>query len=159
MSRKLVALATCIGALAIPAAASAAPEDFASGAGDLSFPGRLGPGHISFTGHGTPTDAHGQIHIDIPGSVFFESLKGKVNCVFVNGNEANLSGELTRGPAGPPAPRFFVLFVRDNGNPSGATRDQADVAVSFDSPISCVRPSFAFSPFFHGNAVVKDNTP
>jgi hypothetical protein len=156
MSRRLVVLAASIGALAVPAAASAAPQDFASGAGDLSF--GFGAGHISFTGHGTPTDAYGQVHFDIPGSVIFERLKGKVNCVFVNGNEANLSGELNRGPAGAPEFRFFLITVRDNGNPSNATPDQADAEVS-GSPISCVSPVFAFSPFSQGNVVVQDNTP
>src|SRR3954453_17951027 len=48
-----VAVGSCA---AVPAGASAAPDDLVSGAGEVDF-GTLG--RVSFTGHGTATEAHG----------------------------------------------------------------------------------------------------
>ena len=138
---------------AFPAAASAAPEDFASGAFKTSsFGGLTG----NFTGHGTPLAAHGQIHFDqqIPGSPF-SRLKGEVDCVFVHGNSATLTGRLTRGGGGN---TFFQMGVTDNDGQPGNPPDGFNIALT-PFELGC---AFAFDgviPIEQGNIVVKDITP
>ena len=153
---RVAGLLSVVCAIAMPAAAAAAPQDFASGGGHIDF--GVGAGTVNFTGHGSPANAHGQVHLNIDNTGAFEDLKGRVDCVTVEGNEASLSGAFTRGPSGFPEFRYFVLAVRDNGNPPNATADEVDMLISSE-PVPCSIEFFpATSPFAQGNAVVKDRT-
>ena len=152
LSSKSAVAALCA-LCAFPAAASAAPQDFTSGAFKTSVFGGL---KGNFTAHGTPLAAHGQIHFDqqIPGSAF-SGLKGEVDCVFVHGNSATLTGTITRGGGGN---TFFQIGVTDNGGPPGDPPDAFNVSLT-PFELSC---AFAFDgviPIEQGNIVVKDNTP
>jgi hypothetical protein len=138
---------------ALPAAASAAPTGFASGAFKTSAFGGL---KSDFTAHGTPLEAHGQIHFDqqVPFSPFAD-LKGDVDCVFVHGNSATLTGRLTRGGAGN---EFFQMGVTDNDGLAGNPPDGFNIALT-PFELGC---AFAFDgviPIEQGNIVVKDRTP
>jgi hypothetical protein len=151
--RNKTALAALCVVLTMPAAASAAPGDFASGAFKTSILGGL---KGNFTGHGSPLDAHGQIHFDqdIPSSAF-SGLKGTVDCVFVHGNSATLTGRLTRGGAGN---SFFQMGLTDNGEPPDDPPDGFNLAIT-PFELGCAFPFDGIFPIEQGNIVVKDNTP
>jgi hypothetical protein len=158
MRRVLTASLIGVVVLLFPTAASADPRDMASGAGTfMSFD--QGPVKVNFTGHGTPTDASGQVHIDWPGLAGFADLKGKVDCLNVNGRDAALSGELDE-PAHTPFGDFpyFHLSVRDNSESGDDPPDQVGLVLS-PVPFSCLIAEGAPIPFERGNVVVRDNTP
>jgi hypothetical protein len=141
---------------AVPAIAGAAPDDFVTGAGQVDF-GTLGT--VRFSGHGTPTDAHGMMRIDIPGLT--GEVEGSIDCVNVQGNRANISGALAEPPVGLPTVEYFVLSVIDRGPPSAndPMPDALGGVFSF-APEDCATfPLSAGAPFTRGNATVKDLTP
>jgi hypothetical protein len=150
----VVAVGTCA---AVPAVASAAPDDLVSGAGEVDF-GTLG--RVSLTGHGTATDAQGTMRIDIP-AFLGDAAYGTIDCVNVQGNRANVSGRFAQPPVAFPTVEYFLLSITDNGPPSAgnALADTAVGAFSF-APEDCA--AFPFSTggaFVRGNVTVKDMTP
>jgi len=148
------AIALLVGAAcAFPASALATPEDFATGAFKTSIFGGL---KGSFTAHGTPLSAHGQIHFDqdIPGSPFSQ-LTGTVDCAFVHGNSATITGRLTSGGGGN---TFFQLGVTDNGGPSQAVPDAFNLFLT-PFELRCNFPLDGVLAIEQGNIIVNDNTP
>lgn len=154
--RRLAGVLFAVGALvAGPSTAAAAPVDFTSGSASFVCLQNCG-GHVSFTGHGTPTDAHGNVHFDAPG--LFLGPRGSVDCVAVAGNRATVSGVLEKPGPGLEGP-FYALEVEDNGSP-GAGRDRIQVGTS-RFPVQCAFGN-EFPPVFpveRGNVVVQDMTP
>jgi len=141
---------------AVPAIAGAAPDDLVTGAGQVDF-GTLGT--VRFSGHGTVTDAHGVMRIDIPGQI--GDVEGSIDCVNVQSNRANISGTLAEPPVALPAVKYFLLSITDSGPPSAndAMPDTLGGAFSF-APEDCA--AFPFGPgaaFTQGNATIKDMTP
>jgi hypothetical protein len=136
-----------------PAVAGAAPEDFTSGSASYDECVNCGADLI-WTGHGTPANARGQAHIRQP-SVLVDS-KATVDCVFVEGNRATVSGRLEKPSPATDGP-FYEITIEDNG--PGRT-DRIDVGYIF-FPIDCEAgnqfpATFAVS---RGNGVVMDRTP
>jgi hypothetical protein len=153
----LVAAAVAGAACAtVPAVASATPDDLVTGAGEVDF-GTLG--RVGFTGHGTATDAHGTMRIDIP--TFIGDVEGRIDCVNVQGSRANISGTFAQPPVAFPDVEYFLLSITDNGPPS-ATNAMPDTVVGAFSfaPEDCAAfPFSAGAAFVRGNVTVKDMTP
>src|SRR5687768_10323960 len=91
-------LGALCGLALLPATASADPRDFASGAFRLVVLGT--EIKVNFTGHGTPLDARGQIHFDAAAPSNFAGVVGRVDCVNVAGNRADITGEVRRADTG-----------------------------------------------------------
>src|SRR3954447_4116257 len=64
--------------------AVAAPQDQVTGSGKAAFYGGGVLGQVRINAHGTPTDAHGHISFDIPGTPFAD-VKATVTCLNVVG--------------------------------------------------------------------------
>jgi len=69
---------------------------------------------VRINAHGTPTDAHGHISFDIPGTPFAD-VKATVTCLNVVGNTATLSGPI-KNPD-PDGPLYIRVGVTDNAPP------------------------------------------
>jgi hypothetical protein len=141
---------------AVPAVANASPDDLVTGAGEVDF-GTLG--RVDFTGHGNATDAHGMMRIDIP--AFIGDVEGRIDCVNVEGNRANISGTFAQPPVAFPDVEYFLLSITDNGPPSArnAMPDTVVGAFSF-APEDCAAfPFSAGAAFVRGNVTVEDMTP
>ncbi len=125
-------------------------------AGEVDF-GTLG--RVGFTGHGTTTDAHGTMRIDIP--AFIGDVEGRIDCVNVQGNRANISGTFAQPPVPFPNVEYFLLSITDNGPPSAknAMPDTVVGAFSFLPEDCATFPFSAGAAFVRGNATVKDMTP
>lgn len=142
----------------LPATASAGPRDFASGAFRLQALGT--EIKVNFTGHGTALDAWGQIHFDAPAPSGFAGVVGRVDCVNVAGNRADITGEIRRQDTG--NFEMFILGVTDNDVVAGGLPDQATLVILSGAPLPCPLPGGPFggiAPIEQGNIVVKDNTP
>ena len=154
--RRLTGLLIALAALgAAPATAGAAPVDFTSGSASFECLENCG-GHVSWTAHGTPADAHGTVRFDAPG--LFLGPRGSVDCVAVAGNRATVSGVLDEPGPGLEGP-FYALSVEDNGSP-GTEGDRISVGTS-RFPVDCALGN-EFPPVFpvsRGNVVVRDMTP
>jgi hypothetical protein len=153
MKRMLgTALTTLVLVVATASPSNAAPRDFASGSGKINFGGTLG--HVNFTGHGTPTEANGQIRFDLENSPF-ESVEATVDCVSVTANRAAISGTL-RKPSG--VFTHILIYVEDNGQPQDGT-DRA-TGIMTNAPIPCAGTENVLTgdPVEQGNVIVRDSS-
>jgi hypothetical protein len=141
---------------------AATPEgrDLAVGEGKFSTTEKGVSDQVTFSGHGTPTDAVGSVVYHMTG---FSEEHGTVHCVYVIGNRAALSGTFDQ-PVGGVFP-FFTVVVEDNGEPSATnpTPDQAlayTLTQSFDEFPDCGFSALAVGqlPIVQGNVVVIDRT-
>ncbi|MDH3755873.1 MAG: hypothetical protein OEU32_18580, partial [Acidimicrobiia bacterium] len=95
--------------IAAPSAAAPSATDSATGAGRLADGGQF-----QFNAKGSPADASGHLRYDIlfEGAPWADS-KGTVECLYVSGNVAAISGPFD-DPASTALP-YFLLVVIDNG--------------------------------------------
>ena len=105
------------------APASAAPQDQVTGSGQVDFGGS--PGQTIVNGPGTPTDAHGQLKIQIPGLPAFADVDVNIDCVNVVGNIAVVSGTVVEPDPSSPFRPGHASF-QDNGTPGNGTGDPAN---------------------------------
>jgi hypothetical protein len=145
--------------------ASAAGRDFASGAFRYDCSPFACGGDVSFTGHGSPTDAIGHIRIDVRDSGVDIQTHGDVGCVIATGSTATLLGTLDESfviGGGPPADSY-LLRVHDNGPPRGGiSPDRAFLGFGSQLVQDCAFwHAFPFegSPVTRGNIVVRDRAP
>lgn len=146
----IAAVAACtVGA----SAAHAAPQPSANGSGDVAtFE------DFNFSARGTGFGASGSVHEVQSNTDPNTQFKGRVNCLFVFGNRATLSGNITSiTPAQNPAtaPTDFFAFAEDNGEP-GEFRDRWLFFTFTPTPTfnpTCLAPTF--TPF--GNLITAGN--
>ncbi len=117
---------------------------------------------VTFTGHGTPTDARGEITYHAISEVFEASEHGTVDCVNVFENRAALSGQFDEPVllGGEPA-EYFLVLVEDNGEPTATDLepDRARVVVATndqDCTETLAFTAFTPLPVEQGNVVVMD---
>ena len=116
-----------LGAAAIPAAGGAA-EHSARGAGRAQHQGA--PYAFRFRAEGSPSAATGQIAIDAgPEGV----VTGTVDCLFVEGRRAVLSGVVDSPPQSAP---YFAIAVKDDPRKTDRPRDRIALKFSLE-PIPC----------------------
>ena len=135
-------------------------RDLAVGEGKFETTTKGVSNQVTFSGHGTPTDAVGSVVFH---QTDFVEEHGTVNCVFVSGKRAALSGTFDHAVDG--LFPFFTVVVEDNGEPT-ATDPTPDIAIalpsttSFDEFESCGFSALAFGqlPIVQGNVVVIDRT-
>jgi hypothetical protein len=132
-------------------------RDLAVGEGKFSTTQKGVSDQVTFSGHGTPVDARGSVVVHQTG---FVDEHGTVNCVFVTGNRAALSGTFDE-PTG--LGEFFTVIVEDNGEPSQSnpTPDRAlalPSTASFDEFPFCGFSALEVGqlPIVQGNVVVLD---
>jgi hypothetical protein len=85
-------------------------------------------------------------------------VRGKVTCVDVNGNQADVAALLSE--PGPNAATHVELFIVDVGNPvNGMSPDQVFVSFSSSPPTepNCSFGGFKLPGEQHGNAIVRDD--
>lgn len=109
------------------APASAAPQDQVTGSGQVDFGGISG--QMIVDGHGTPTDAHGHMKIQIPDLPAFADVDVNIDCVNVVGNIAVVSGTVVNPDPSSPF-RFAHARVQDNGTAGNGTGDLANAGLS-----------------------------
>lgn len=145
--------------LAVPAFASA-QNDVARGSGVFSFSSF---NHFSFNAQSNfnGTGASGSASFTNPNTDPNQTIKGRVTCLSVVGNEATISGDVTdvQGFTFETTIRSFVIRATDSGK-FGVTPDLVNyVFLSTPAPPepSCAA-SFTFTPFpiFSGEIVIKD---
>lgn len=125
-------------------ATAAAPFDRATGGGTIRFGD--GTAHITVSAHvpsaGDRLEASGNITFELPGE---PAVHGTVDCLHVEGIDANLSGQLDDG-------RFFRIGIRDTPSvgPDEATIDLTENPVECD--VERVRQRI-----LNGNFRVDDN--
>jgi hypothetical protein len=134
-------------------ASTPSSKDFAVGSGRFAK-GQPADG-FNISAHGTPSDAKGHVKFNSPE---FLEVRGTVTCVYVNGNQAGVSGVLDQEFDGF---THFAVGLEDNGEPKGVIPDRA-VLVRQNAPILDLDCGLAFAfveggpPIVQGNIVVKD---
>jgi hypothetical protein len=169
MKGRVSSILLLLGALVIVVlpgiAAGASPNDSATGSGRVAD--IFGASSdFSFTAHSGPAGE------DAIGNLNFRSTQGytenngtaAVTCLLVAGTQAIIIGEWKGNdpaawPFGPSFP-FAVLFVEDNGQPSGDTPDRG---IAFGVTGGTCSDWFGFGaavaqPLDQGNVVVRDAT-
>ena len=113
---------------------------------------------FTIASHGIPGDAQGTVRVNAPSF----GWRGDVECLFVVGNRAAASGTLNEPVRqGNLVFPYFLAYVEDNGESSGAVPDRALVVAttfSLASSPDCGLSlgSLGPTPLAQGNVVVKD---
>jgi hypothetical protein len=112
---------------------------------------------VTFSAHGSPVDASGNVRFNFSPDT---EGRGTVDCLFVSGNNAGLSGPLSQPIV---IPNFgtvdhFHITAQDNGEPNGSTPDLASVVFfrTTTPPVSCTQAPFPLGPIVQGNIVIED---
>jgi hypothetical protein len=139
-------------------AAAPASDDLAVGEAKLMKTNMGQSAQVTLAAHGSPLEANGNVRFN-----FSPDLEGRgtVDCLFVAGNQARLSGSLKQPIV---IPNFgtldhFHITARDNGEPNGANPPDEAIVVFFRTttpPVSCSQPLFPPDPIAQGNIVIKD---
>ena len=164
-STVLLLLAAVLLAVVPSVASGASPNDSATGSGrvaDLSG----ASSDFSFAAHSGATgeDAKGNLNFRNTQDYTENNGTAKVTCLLVSGNDAIMIGtwkgdDPDAWPFGPTFPNA-VLFVEDNGEPSGDTPDRG---IAFGATSGTCADWLAFAngvalPLEQGNVVVRDAT-
>lgn len=160
-STVLLLLAAVLLAVVPSVATGASPNDSATGSGrvaDLSG----ASSDFSFAAHSGAAGANAKGNLNFRNTQDFTENNGtaKVTCLLVSGNDAIMVGTWKGdGPFGPTFPHA-VLFVEDNGQPSGDTPDRG---IAFGATSGTCADWLAFGndealPLEQGNVVVRDAT-
>jgi hypothetical protein len=139
-------------------AAAPASDDLAVGEAKFMKTNMGQSAQVSLTAHGSPLAANGNVRFN-----FSPDLEGRgtVDCLFVSGNQARLSGPLKQPIV---IPNFgtvdhFHITATDNGEPNSANPPDEAFVVLFRTttpPVSCSQPLFPPDPIAQGNFVIKD---
>jgi sorbitol-specific phosphotransferase system component IIA len=139
-------------------AAAPSSDDLAVGEAKFMKTNMGQSAQVTLAAHGNPLDASGNVRIS-----FSPDLEGRgtVNCIFVSGNQARLSGPLKEPIV---IPNFgtvdhFHITATDNGEPNGTNPPDEAFVVLFRTttpPVSCTQALVPPDPITQGNIVIKD---
>ena len=162
MTRSTIFLLGALLLAALPSIAAGASPSSATGSGRVAD--IFGASSdFSFEAHSGPAGEEAKGNLNFRNTQGYTENNGtaKVTCLLVSGNDAIMVGswkgdDPDAWPFGPTFP-YAVLFVEDNGQPSGDTADRASPSVS---PQACA-DWLAFAnasalPLEQGNVVVRD---
>ena len=164
MTRSTIFLLGALLLAALPSiAAGASPNDSATGSGRVAD--IFGASSdFSFEAHSGPAGEEAKGNLNFRNTQGYTENNGtaKVTCLLVSGNDAIMVGswkgdDPDAWPFGPTFP-YAVLFVEDNGQPSG---DTADRGIAFGVTAGTCADWLAFAnasalPLEQGNVVVRD---
>ena len=159
MHRRVMALAVVAASLLAAPAVAGAQNDVAKGNGTASFSSFS---QFSFNAQSNfnGTGASGNATFTNPNADPNQVIKGRVTCLSVIGNQANISGEVidVQGFTFPTTIQSFTITALDSGK-FGTTPDA--VSYTFSSappppPPTCTAFTFTPIPIFDGEITIKD---